>query len=70
MVCFCVAQLNSRIKEHHVCDYKYIVNEELTCTNSTVGSNSIKVLFRDDEKKKIQRNVSKEDFIPDDERMT
>lgn len=32
MECFRVTQLNFRIKGQHVYGYKYIVNEELTCT--------------------------------------
>ena len=61
---FCVAQqLDSGIKGHHVYGYKYTVNEELTYTiddDNKHRSNVIKVLFRDVEKKKNKRNVTKE----------
>ena len=43
MACFCVAQLNYRIKGHNL--YKYTVNEELTQTidhGNKHSSNSIK----------------------------
>ena len=63
MACFCVAKINSRIKGHPVYGYKFTHNEELTCTiddDNKHSINAIKVLFRDNEKKKNKCNVTKE----------
>ena len=51
----CTTQL--KVEGHHVNGYKYPVNKKLTCAvdhNNNDNSNAIKVLFRNDEKKKEQ----------------
>ena len=52
---WCVAQIRSRIKGHHVYDYRYTVNEELMCLrddNNKYSNNAIKVLSNVEKKKK------------------
>lgn len=63
---FCVAQLNSKIKGHHVYGHKYTVNEEFTCTidhDNKHSSNAIKFLFLDDEKKRNKCNVTRKQLV-------
>lgn len=70
MACFCVCMLFLfpcyRIKWHHVYGYKYAVKEELTYItddDNKHSSNAIKVLFRNDEKKKNELNITKEQLV-------
>ena len=55
MACCCVAQIISRVKGHHVYDYKYTVNDELICLRDDKNihsDNAIAVLSKVEEKKK------------------
>ena len=52
---YCVAQIKSRVKGHHVYDYKYTVNEELICIRDDKNihsDNAIKVLSKVEKKQK------------------
>lgn len=60
--CFCVIELNGTI----FMGYKYTVKEELTCIiddDNNHSSNAIKILFRNDEKKKNELNITMEQLV-------
>ena len=55
MACFCVAQIKSRVKRHHLYEYKYAVGEEVEClidTDNKYSTNVIKVEPNTGEKEK------------------
>ena len=55
-----------RIKWHHIYGYKYTVKEELTCIiddDNNHSSNAIKILFRNDEKKNNELNITMEQLV-------
>ena len=68
MTSFCVAKLNSRIKGHHVYEYKYTVNEELACMiedDNKHSKNAIKVLFRGKEGKQDKQKERIVGHVPE-----
>ena len=56
MVLVCIAKISSRIKGHHVYDYKYTFNEELRCPlESTNKYSSNAIVVKPDGEENVKR---------------